>query len=102
VVHIVLPNALQISDQDVQKQIDKLNIDYAGLNGDSAAIPAAFKPLFGKAKIQFVLARRSPTGILTNGIERRNSGTQSDINQATDPIKRTASGGLDAWDFNNT
>ena len=100
VVHIVLPNALQVSDQDVQRQIDKLNIDYAGLNADSAAIPAAFKPLFGKAKIQFTLARRTPGGSLTNGIERRNSNVLSDINQATDPIKRTALGGLDAWDFN--
>ena len=44
VVHIVLPNAFQVSEQDVQRQIDKLNEDYAGLNADSANIPAAFKP----------------------------------------------------------
>ena len=100
VVHIVLPNALQISDQDVQRQIDKLNIDFAGLNADSAAIPAAFRPLFGKSKIQFTLARRTPSGALSNGIERRNSSTQSNISLTTDPIKRTAQGGLDAWDFN--
>jgi len=100
VVHIVLPNALQVSDQDVQRQIDKLNIDFAGLNADSVAIPAAFKPLFGKSKIQFTLARRTPSGTLTNGIERRNSSTVSNVNLATDPIKRAAQGGLDAWDFN--
>ena len=99
VVHIVLPNALQVSDQDVQRQIDKLNIDYAGLNSDSAAIPASFKSLFGKSKIQFTLARRTPTGTLTNGIERRNSSTQSNVNLATDPIKRFSQGGLDAWDY---
>jgi hypothetical protein len=99
VVHIVLPNALQVSDQDVQKQIDKLNIDYAGLNADSVNIPAAFKPLFGKSKIQFALARRTPTGTLTNGIERRNSSTLSNANLSTDPIKRASLGGLDAWDY---
>src|SRR2546421_7208216 len=99
VVHIVLPNALQITDQDVQKQIDKLNIDYAGLNADSSNLPPAFKALFGKTKIQFMLARRTPGGILTNGIDRRNSSTQSDLTLATDPIKRFSQGGLDAWDF---
>jgi hypothetical protein len=99
VVHIILPNALQVSDQDVQQQIDKLNTDFAGLNADSANIPAAFKSLFGKSNIQFRLARKSPSGSLTNGIERRNSSTQSNVNLATDPIKRTSLGGLDAWDF---
>ena len=99
VVHIVLPNAMQISDDDVQHQIDKLNIDYAGINADSVNIPAAFKPLFGKSKIQFVLAKRTPSGALTSGIERVNSLAQSNINVAVDPVKRTSLGGLDAWDY---
>jgi len=99
VVHIVLPNASQVSDQDVQQQINKLNTDFAGMNADSANIPAAFKTLFGKSNIQFTLARKSPSGALTNGIERRNSSTQSNVNLATDPIKRSSLGGLDAWDF---
>ena len=99
VVHIVLPNAQQVSDLDVQQQIDRLNIDYAGLNADSTNIPAAFKSLFGKSKLRFTLARRSPGGTLTTGIERRNSSTLSDINQTTDPIKRSSLGGLDAWDY---
>jgi hypothetical protein len=99
VIHIVLPNADQVSDADVAFQIAKLNTDFAGLNADSSLIPAAFKPLFAKSKIQFKLARRAPNGSLTTGIERRNSATASNINLTTDPIKRTASGGLDAWDF---
>jgi len=99
VVHIVLPNAMQVSDDDVQRQIDKLNIDYAGINADSVNIPAAFKPLFGKSMIQFVLARRTPSGALTSGIERVNSNAQSNINNAVDPVKRTSLGGLDAWDY---
>ncbi len=100
IVHIVLPNADQVSDADVKVQIDKLNIDYAGLNTDSSNIPAAFKSLFGKSKIQFKLARRDPNGHLSTGIERRNSSLSSNINFSLDPIKYAASGGLDAWDFN--
>src|SRR4030095_357802 len=57
VVHIVLPHALRISNQDVELQINLLNTYFAGLNGDSTLIPPAFKPLFGKSKIQFKLAK---------------------------------------------
>jgi Pregnancy-associated plasma protein-A/Secretion system C-terminal sorting domain/CARDB len=99
IVHIVLPNADQVSDADVKTQIDKLNIDYAGLNADSNKLPPAFKVLFGKSKIQFKLARRDPSGNLSSGIERRNSSAASNINLATDPVKRFTSGGLDAWDY---
>lgn len=99
VVHIVLPNADKISDADVAAQIARLNTDYAGLNADSSKIPAAFKPLFGKTKIQFKLARRDPSGNLTTGIERRNSNVSSNLNLDPDPIKRFSLGGLDAWDY---
>jgi len=99
VVHIVLPNADQVSDADVAAQIAKLNVDFAGLNADSANIPAAFKPLFAKSKIQFKLARRDPSGNLTSGIERKNSGTLSNVNASPDPIKRLSAGGLNAWDY---
>ena len=99
IVHIVLPNAQQVSDADVKVQIDKLNTDYAGLNADSINVPPAFKSVFGKSKIQFKMARRDPGGNLTTGIERRNSSVASNINFSSDPIKSFASGGLDAWDF---
>jgi Pregnancy-associated plasma protein-A/Secretion system C-terminal sorting domain/CARDB len=99
IVHIILPNAEQVSDADVKVQIDKLNTDYAGLNADSINLPPAFKALFGKSKIQFKLARRDPNGNLSTGIERRNSSAASNINLSSDPIKSSAAGGLDAWDF---
>src|SRR4030095_13637059 len=99
VVHIVLPHALRISNQDVELQINLLNTYFAGLNGDSTLIPPAFKPLFGKSKIQFKLAKRTPSGELTNGIERRNSNAVSSFYLDEDPIKYTWLGGLDAWDY---
>jgi len=97
VVHIVLPNPTIISDAQVQSQIDILNTDYAGLNGDSTRIPAAFKPFFGKGRIRFCLAKRTPSGESTNGIIRKVSSTKSDPGIG-DPIKYSAQGGSDAWD----
>ena len=97
VVHIVLPNPFLVTDADVQGQIDRLNQDFAGLNPDSTNIPAVWNALRGHSQIQFCLARRTPGGQITNGIERRASNTLSDITLTVDPIKRTAQGGLDAW-----
>src|SRR3954463_885903 len=59
VFHIVLQNPNLVSDAQIQAQIDRLNTDYAGLNGDSTLIPAWFKPFFSKPNIQFKLAQRN-------------------------------------------
>jgi len=99
VVHIVLPDPTIISNAQVQSQIDVLNRDYAGLNGDSTRIPAAFKPFFGKGRIRFCLAKRTPTGEATNGIIRKASSTKSDPGIG-DPIKYSDQGGSDAWNPN--
>jgi len=98
VVHIVLPNPNFITDADVQWQIDKMNLDYSGLNPDSTNIPAAFVPLRGHSQIRFTLARRTPTGALTNGIDRVSSSIGSNVNKPVDPIKRSSQGGADVWD----
>ncbi len=98
VFHIVLPNPYLITDAVVQSQIDELNQDFAGLNADSTNIPAAFEAVRGHSMIQFVLARRTPSGALTNGIDRVSSSTTSDPSHIIDSIKRTALGGADAWD----
>lgn len=98
VVHIVLNNPNVVSDADVQWQIDKLNLDYSGFNADSTNIPPEFLSLRGHSQIKFALARRTPTGQLTNGIDRVISSSGSDVNKSTDPIKRTAQGGADVWD----
>jgi hypothetical protein len=100
VVHIVLQNPYMITDADVAKQIQILNESFAGLNADSANIPSQFQSVRGHSQIQFCLARRTPSGTLSTGIDRRVSSTGSDANATTDPIKYTAQGGLDAWDPN--
>ena len=96
VVHIVLPNPFRITDADVQAQIDRLNLDFAGSNQDSTNA-VSFYTVRGHSQIRFTLARRTPAGLPTNGIERRFSTTGSDAGANTDPIKRTSLGGLDAW-----
>ncbi len=97
VVHIVLPNPDFVTDADVQWQIDKLNLDYSGLNPDSTNIPPEFQAVRAHSQIRFTLARRSPTGALTNGIERIRSSVGSNVSNTIDPIKRTAQGGADVW-----
>lgn len=97
VVHVVLPNPSLVTDAQIQSQIDVLNADFAGLNDDSTRIPAAFKPLYGKSRIRFCLARRDEKGDATNGIVRVASNTAS-VPGLRDPVKFTCNGGSDAWD----
>jgi hypothetical protein len=101
VVHVVGTAAQQAfaSDEMIQRQIDVLNLDFGGLNPDSVKIPAIWKPLFGHSEIRFCLAKRTPTGAATNGIERRVNAltvTAATVNN----LKQNATGGLDQWDGN--
>ena len=98
IFHIVLPNPYIISDATIQSQIDELNIDYAGANADSTNAVAFYTVRGHSARIRFVLAKRTPGGGLSNGINRIKSSTSSNVNLFTDPIKRTALGGADVWD----
>lgn len=98
VFHIVLPNPYVITEAVVQSQIDALNTDFGGLNADSTNIPNAFQALRGHSMIRFVLAKRTPSGAVTNGIERISSSTPGNPNDVTDSIKRASLGGADAWD----
>lgn len=96
VVHIVYYTADQnISDARVQEQIDVLNRDYAGLNTHSMYSFAS--SLKTNTELQFCLAKRTPAGAATNGIERRQT-TVSTAWSTTDKVKYYSKGGLDAWD----
>jgi hypothetical protein len=97
VVHVVLTQPTVVTEAQIQSQLDVLNEDYAGLNADSARIPAAFKPFFGKGNIRFCLAKRDPKGDATNGIVRISSSVLSTPGEK-DPVKFTCTGGSDAWD----
>jgi Pregnancy-associated plasma protein-A/Secretion system C-terminal sorting domain len=99
VYHVVGTAANQAfaTDEVLQRQLDVMNLDFAGLNPDSVKIPAVFKPLFGRSEIRFCLAKRTPTATATNGIERRVT-SQTFTAATVGNLKKTSTGGLDQWD----
>jgi hypothetical protein len=70
VVHIVLPNPSLVTDADVEYFINRLNLDFSGLNPDSTNA-SDFYNVRGHSLIRFALAKRDPNGRSTNGIERK-------------------------------
>ena len=64
-----------ISDAQVQDEMNILNTDYrkinyAGTGTDTANITAPFRPIAADTKIEFRLATKDPDGNCTNGIDR--------------------------------
>lgn len=99
VIHVLASEALQtqITDAVLQSQIEVLNRDFQGANGDSTRIPAHFKPLFGKSRIVFMLARQDELGEPTTGIVRKVSTATYSIFNA-DNAKLESTGGSESWD----
>ena len=97
VVHIVYHTAAEnISDAQVQSQIDVLNTDYQKRNADTAGIPAYYRSLAANCGFRFGLALVDTNGQATTGIVRRNTNVTSF--SIDDGIKFTTSGGDDGWD----
>lgn len=76
-----------ISDAQIQSQINVLNEDFRRLNSDIFSVPAPFRGASTDPLIQFCLAQQTPEGTLTNGITRRAKPTQSDYNQLSVPTE---------------
>ncbi len=97
VVHILYNNAAEnISDAQVQSQIDVLNMDYQKKNADTAAIPVYYRGLAANCGFRFGLALADTDGQATTGIIRKYTSLSSfTIN---DDIKSSATGGDDGWD----
>ena len=99
VVHVVYGTAAEnISDAQIASQIATLNEDFHKLNADAGSVPAAFAGLAADPGIQFVLARRDPAGAATTGIDRKAQAAPAGGWGTADKIKKTASGGVAAWD----
>ncbi len=99
VFHIVLRNPLQVTDAQIQAQIDRLNLDYGGINPDTTLIPTWFKPYFAKPNIQFKLAQRNANDEPSDGIDRVTT-TIDQFDFDDTRVKHKALGGADAWDHN--
>src|SRR4051794_28557366 len=100
VVHVVFNGAAQnISDGQIQSQIDVLNHDFRKTNADISNLPAVFQPLAADARIEFELATTDPSSNPTNGITR----TSTSATGFTDDnkVKKASTGGADAWPRDN-
>lgn len=108
VFHIILTQAeitqlggTQALYDRAARQINVLNADFNAENSDSVAIPAVFKPLFGKANIYFALAHRKPDGTGTTGLEIKIAPTGfGGFAPLNGDSKHSNTGGLDQWDNN--
>ena len=98
VVHIVYRNAAEnISDAQVQTQIDVLNADFRKLNSDVSKTPSVFAGLAADAEVNFCLAKRDVSGNASTGIMRYSSTRTTDWGTA-DAVKKPSSGGVAPWD----
>ena len=92
VVHIVYNNSTEnISDAQIQTQIDVLNEDFRRLNSDADNTWSQAADV----EIEFCMATVDPNGNATNGITR----TQTSVTafSTNDNMKFNSSGGKDAW-----
>jgi hypothetical protein len=97
VVHIVLPNPQVVTDADVQFFINRLNLDFSGLNPDSTN-GAPFFGVRGHSLIRFALAQRDSTGKATTGIIRKATGLTIDSGEPQS-VKNKALGGSAPWPY---
>jgi len=87
VVHVIYSNSQEnISDAQIQSQIDVLNEDYSATNSDFGNIPSEFAGVAVDADVNFTLS----------AVTRKSSSvTEWGYNDA---MKHTSQGGVDAWD----
>jgi len=96
VVHVVYEYSSQnITDAQIQSQIDVLNEDFRRLNADKSNTPSYFSSIAADAQIEFCLAVRDPGGQTTDGITRTLTSTSSFTNN--DYVKYNSTGGKNAW-----
>lgn len=96
VVHVVYKTAAEnISDAQIQSQIAILNADFRKLNADVTKVPAAFQSLVADCEVQFCLAKRTPTGATTTGINR--VATTKKSFSTNDGVKTASGGGVAPW-----
>jgi hypothetical protein len=96
IVHIVLPNPYIVTDGAVDYFVNRLNLDFSGLNPDSTnGVP--WYSVRGHSLIRFCLAKRDPSGNYTTGIERK-IGNVAIGGGEPQAIKSATAGGLNPWD----
>ena len=96
VVHVVYkPAAENISQAQIDSQIEVLNRDFRKTNTAISSVPAPFAPLECDSRIEFKLASTDPSSNPTHGVTRTET-NKSSFN-SNDDVKFTSQGGQDAW-----
>jgi hypothetical protein len=96
VVHVVYRTDQEnVTDQQIQSQIDVLNRDFGATNVDIGNVPEVWKNFPMDSHIRFKLASLDPEGNESNGITRTKTDKES-FGQY-DSVKFGDQGGADAW-----
>lgn len=97
VFHIVYKNSSEnISNTKCLEVLQALNEDFGRTNPDAHLTPGVWTSIAANTGIQFCMAKRTPTGASTNGIERRQTSVQQ-FYYTNNKIKFFSTGGLNAW-----
>lgn len=97
VVHVLYNEPGQnVSDEQIQSQIDVLNEDFSLLNPSAVDVPSIWEPIAADTRIRFALAKRDPAGNLTGGINRKLT-YKSNFSQTDNDIFISDSGGYNPW-----
>ena len=73
-MHVVYNNSTEnISDAQIQSQIDILNEDFRRLNADASATPLNLQSIAADVEVNFCLAFRDPNGQPTTGYAFNNT-----------------------------
>ena len=75
VVHVIhngepIGTGLNIPDAQIISQIDVLNEDFRRTNADKINTPSVFTSVAADIEVEFIMAKRNPEGLSTNGIIR--------------------------------
>lgn len=104
VVHVIYhadnAEVENVSDEQVQSQIDVLNEDYNIINENILDVPAIWQPLVRNSKIKFVLANTDTNGNYTTGITRTATNITNAFSIFDNRIYSKVDGGEDAWNSN--
>ena len=97
VVHVVWnTNQENISDTQVESQIEILNADFRRTNIDQINTPSVWQSIAADCEIAFCLAQTDPNGNSTTGITRTQT-NETSFSMINDPVKYTSSGGINSW-----
>jgi hypothetical protein len=100
VVHVLYRTTSEnISDAQIQSQINVLNQDFSATNTDIGSVPSLFSGVVSNVEVQFCLATQDPSGAATTGITRKS--TTKTTWGTNDAVKKSSQGGTDPWNAAN-